>query len=234
MNTFNTSQSIGDIVTMMPKASEVFKRYRIDFCCGGKRPLSEAIAEQKLDEQEVLTELQRTYEEAQELASQANFGMMSLSDLADYIVNTHHVFDKRILSELGNLVATILRVHGPNHKELFKVHKLFSSLKTDLDQHFIKEEEILFPMIREYDRNPSKELIAKIKADIEETEDEHEAAGAILKELRQVTDDYRLPEDACGTYRVTYEKFRELEADIFQHIHLENNILFKQIERESN
>jgi regulator of cell morphogenesis and NO signaling len=229
MSIFNVSQSVGEIVSIMPKASEVFKEYNIDFCCGGNRSLKEAIGEQKLNELEVLGKLDRAYEEVRKFADQADFREMSPSELIDYIVNMHHAYVKKILPELSELTAKILRVHGPNHGDLFKVHKLFHSLKTELEQHLIKEEEILFPMIKEYDSGQSKGLPERITAVLMETEDEHESAGGVLKELRKITRDYKVPEDGCSTYCKTFDKLQELEADLFQHIHLENNILFKQL-----
>jgi regulator of cell morphogenesis and NO signaling len=234
MSTFNTAQSIGEIVSIMPKASEVFKEYNIDFCCGGSRPLAEAIKEQKLSEEEVLKKLDTAYEETKKCTSQVDFRKMSPTELIDYIVNTHHIFVKRILPELSELTTKILRVHGPNHEDLFKVHKLFHNLKTELEQHLIKEEEILFPMIKDYDKKPSSDLLDRIIKVMKETEDEHETAGGVIKELRKITSEYKLPEDACGTFSLTYERLKELEADLFQHIHLENNILFKQLGIEVN
>lgn len=154
---------------------------------------------------------------------------MSHSELIDYIVSTHHVFVKRILPELSELTTKILRVHGPSHSDLFKVHKLFHNLKTELEQHLIKEEEILFPMIKEYDEKSSAELLDRINTVMKETEDEHETAGGVLKELRKVTQEYNVPEDGCITYCKTFDKLQELEADLFQHIHLENNILFPRL-----
>lgn len=229
MNVFNSTQSIGEIVSIMPKAGEVFKEYKIDFCCGGHRPLGEAIKEQKLSETDVLEELDKAFEETQRYKNRVDFRNMSPTDLIDYIVSTHHGFLKKTLPELSELTATILRVHGPGHKELFKVHKLFHNLKTELEQHLIKEEEILFPMIKEYDGKPSRELLGKINEVMRETEDEHETAGGVLKELRTITAEYKVPEDGCSTFGRTYDKLQELEADLFQHIHLENNILFRQI-----
>jgi len=128
---------------------------------------------------------------------------------------------RKTLPRLSELTTKILRVHGSNHESLFRVHKLFHSLKAELEQHLIKEEEILFPVIREYDANPSSELLNKISAVMKETEDEHDAAGGILKELRKVTNDYSVPEDGCNTYRRAFDKLEELEADLFRHIHLE-------------
>lgn len=233
MSEFDVSQSIGEIVTLLPKASEVFREFSIDFCCGGHRPLADAIKEQKLDAEAVLAKLERAYEEAMKSADRTDFGRMTSSELIDYIVNTHHAYLKRNLPEISELATMILKVHGPNHSDLFKVHKLFHQLKTDLDQHLIKEEEMLFPMIKEYDEKPSPELRRKIEAVMKETEQEHETAGGVLKELRKITKEYEVPQDGCGTYRMTFDKLRELEADLFQHIHLENNILFRRLDIEA-
>lgn len=230
MNLINSNQSIGEIVSMLPKAGDVFKEYHIDFCCGGNRPLIDAIREQNLDEQAVMKKLSEAYEETRKLTNNVDFRTMPSSQLIDYIVNTHHIYLKTVLPELSDLTSTILRVHGPNHSELFKVHKLFHTLKTELEQHLIKEEAILFPMIKEYESSQSYELLKKIGDALKETEDEHETAGNVIKELRKITNDYSIPEDACGTYSRTFDKLKELEADLFQHIHLENNILFKRFE----
>lgn len=229
MKIFNTAQTIGEIVAILPKASEVFKKYNIDFCCGGNRPLSQAIIEQQLDGDALLQELDEAFEESSKYLNQTDFNNISRSELIDYIVNTHHVLTKRMLPELSELTTKILRVHGSNHEELFQVHRLFHTLKTELDQHLIKEEVILFPIIKEYDQNPSADLLLRIHEVMSETESEHETAGGVLKELRKITSGYRAPEDGCSTFSQTYEKLQELEADLFQHIHLENNILFKQL-----
>ncbi len=229
MKTFKTSQSIGEIVSIVPKASDIFKKYGIDFCCGGHRPLAEAIKEQNLDEGKILDELDAAYEQTMELSERSDYRTMPLADLIDHIVAAHHSYLKRTLPELSDLTTTILKVHGKNHPDLFRVHKLFHNLKMELDQHLIKEEEILFPMIKEYEASPSETLLKNISYVVRETEDEHEGAGDILKELRSVTDDYILPEDGCATYGKTLKGLQELEGDLFQHIHLENNILFVRL-----
>lgn len=224
---FNSNQTVGEIVAIMPKASEVFKHYKIDFCCGGNRKFSKVAEEQKLDEGEVLEKLQEAFEQISKVAKGVkNFREMSQYELIEYIEGTHHAYVKRVLPELSELTTKIMRVHGLNHEVLFRVHKLFSTLRAELEQHLIKEEEILFPLIKEYDRKPSAQSFEKIKQVMKETEDEHEAAGDILKELRKITEDYNVPEDGCNTYAIAFKTLEELEADLFQHIHLENNILF--------
>ena len=226
MSIFNRNQRIGEVVSILPQASEILKEYKIDFCCGGHRPLSEAITEQGLDEKEVLEKLDKAYEERRLLNNKVDYRELSDSDLIDYIVSKHHAFLNKALPEISELTSTILRVHGPSHRDLFQVHKLFHNLKMELEQHLIKEEEILFPMIKKYEKDPSDELYKNFKEVTLETEEEHDGAGDILKELRRITSDYTVPEDGCGTYRRTFERLIELESDLFEHIHLENNILF--------
>lgn len=228
MITLDKNQMIGDIVAIHPKSSEVFKKYNIDFCCGGNRPLNEVLKEQNLDEKEILNKLNEVLEEANKIEKVSDFRAMKSSDLIDYIVRTHHAFLKKILPELSELTSKILRVHGPNHSELFKVHKLFNNLKTELDSHLIKEEEILFPLIKKYETEKSEGILKEIKRVMKETEDEHEGAGNVLKELRKVTENYQIPEDGCTTFGLTYNKLQQVESDLFEHIHLENNILFKR------
>jgi regulator of cell morphogenesis and NO signaling len=229
MNKFTGTQSIGSIVSVMPKAGDIFKEYRIDFCCGGNRSLQEAIEEQGLNADEVLGRLEQAYAEMNKAGSgQIDFKSMTPGKLIDHIVNTHHSYLRTELPLISEYVNTILRVHGNNHGDvLFKVHKLFHSLKADLEQHLVKEEQILFPLIKDYNENPSVPMVDKIASVIRELEDEHEGAGDILKELREITGNYTVPEDGCRTYRITFQKLEELESDLFQHIHLENNILFK-------
>lgn len=227
---FQATDQIGAIVAALPKAGEVFSRHQIDFCCGGQRQLSAALAEQGLEPEPLLAELDQAFAEAEELKQPGkDWRVASLRDLLDHIVNTHHAYLNTSLPELGQLTTTILRVHGQNHRELAKVHRLFHTLKLDLEQHLITEEEEVFPLIREYEQSGSeqarKEAIARIAA----LESEHVGAGDILKELRRITADYTVPSDGCGTFQRTYDLLQELESDLFRHIHLENNILHERL-----
>ncbi len=234
MTQFNTSQRIGDIVAIFPKGSEVFKKFNIDFCCGGNRPLAEAIQEQGLDADDVIKKLEEAYSQSKELAGEVDFLKMESGKLVEYIVNTHHAYLNRVLPEIGRLAAKVLRAHGSNHQELFRVHKLFNSLRTELEEHLIKEEELLFPLLKQYEEAASETILLNINTVMSETEDEHEGAGEILKELRKITADYSVPADGCRTFELMYTLLQELEGDLFQHIHLENNILFKRFETVGN
>lgn len=230
MSTFHSSQKIGEIVTKFPKSADVLKEYRIDFCCGGDRTLLTAIKEQSLSEPEVLDRINNLYEEFKNMESEdKNWEEAPFSELVDHIVNVHHAYLQVELPKISELTAKILRVHGEHHPELSKVYKLFHSLKMELEQHVIKEETIQYPAIKEYEKNKTKAALDKAVNITKELEDEHVGAGDILKKLRKVTNDYTVPEDGCNSYRLTYVKLMELEADTFQHIHLENNILFPRL-----
>ena len=230
MEQIKINQKLGEIVTMLPNASEIFKNAQIDFCCGGHRTLKEAVSEKGLDQEVLLNQLNAAYQKFIEKAEGEIPATASDIDLIDSYIMPHHVFTKQILPEISELAGTILRVHGANHRELFTIHKWVRNLEADLEQHLIKEETILFPAIKEYALNPDENKLRQVMEQINETEDEHDTAGAILKELRVITNEYSVPDDGCATYDLTYELIQRLESDLFEHIHLENNILFNRFE----
>jgi regulator of cell morphogenesis and NO signaling len=231
MDEIQSSEKIGDIVARFPKAGDIFTEYSIDFCCGGNRPLIEAIKEQNLDEKEVLGTLRKIYQKTLgQDHKDTDWRQASTSKLIDHILNTHHVYMRRELPQLSDLSTTILRVHGASHGELSQVHRLFHNLKLEIDQHLIKEEEIVFPLLKDYAENPSSSKLTKIVDLNGELRKEHDGAGDVVKELRKVTDHYSVPSDGCPTYIMTYTKLEDMESNLFQHIHLENNILFPRLE----
>ncbi|PDZ11088.1 iron-sulfur cluster repair di-iron protein [Bacillus pseudomycoides] len=224
---FTEDSVIGDIVTQFPKASDLFKSYRIDFCCGGNRPIIDAINERNLSSEEILTKLNTLYHETKQLnESEIDWKTASYSELIDYIVNKHHRYLNEELPLLSPYVTKVLRVHGAGQPHLAQIHKLFHELKTELEQHLIKEETEDFPLILAFEQNPTDENYMKLRKVVDESENEHNHAGDIIKELRKVTNDFTPPVGACGTYRLVYQRLEALESDLFEHIHLENNVLF--------
>ena len=227
---FKGNELIGDVVAKLPKAAEIFKEYKIDFCCGGNRPLDEVIQQQSLEQKEIIEMLNLAYEEMiNSFNEKTSFTEMGYSQLIDYILNTHHEYLNKEMPKLRSLVTKILRVHGLLHPELARVHRLFHDLEVELEQHMIKEEEILFPLVKAYDINSSKKLLEEIYRVNNELEAEHEGAGGILKELRDITEGFSAPAGSCTSYQLTYKGLEALEWDLFQHIHLENNILFPRL-----
>lgn len=151
----------------------------------------------------------------------------SYTDLVNEIVNTYHKYFQREMPEISKLTSTILRVHGREHRELRIVHRLFNNTKTILEEILIIKEVDIFPYIKMYDRKPSKELLNKILYNINELEKEYREIENKLKELRQVTNNYTAPEDACNTYDKTFEKLEEFENNIMENIYLEKDLFSK-------
>lgn len=225
MNYNDKNATIGGVVVTIPQATQIFNEFGIDFCCGGHRLLAEVIQEQGVNEQELFARLEQAQEERRSgyQNKENDFEEMSPAVLSAYIEDTHHGYLRQAMPEISELLNTILRVHGKNHRELFKVYQLYGQLKTDLEQHLLKEETILFPVL-EHAADNRKEVVELT----EEIITEHEGAGEILRELRHITGDYKLPADACNTFKKAYSMLEEMEHDLHQHIHLENNILLQE------
>ena len=153
----------------------------------------------------------------------------SYSQLINHIVNRHHKYLQAELPVLSEFVAKVYRVHGSRHPELAEINRRFHEMKLELDEHLIAEEELLFPLLLAYGENPTEDRRMRAMARVDELESDHRSVGDILRELRELTSDYTLPEGACKTYQLTYLKLQELESDLFEHIHLENNILFPRV-----
>ncbi|MFS0725693.1 iron-sulfur cluster repair di-iron protein [Paenibacillus sp. 1P07SE] len=228
---FTGEEKVGAIVTEFPGASNLFKEVRIDFCCGGDISLREAAARKKLDEPVLLQRLNDSYERAKLRAEpgKTDWKKASISQLIDHIVQRHHKYLQAELPLLSEFVTKVFRVHGVHQPELAQVHKRFHEMKLELDQHLIQEEELLFPLLLAYGEDPTADRRYRAVLRIRELEADHQGVGDILKELRELTRDYTLPQGACKTYTLTYHKLAELESDLFEHIHLENNILFARL-----
>jgi regulator of cell morphogenesis and NO signaling len=229
---FTEQSIIGDIVAQFPKASDIFKAYKIDFCCSGQRPLKEAIQERNLDGKAILEQLNTLYAQSLE-KDEKNWSEASYSELIDHIIQKHHRYLSEELPNLSPYVTKVLRVHGAHHPHLAQIHKLFNELKTELEQHTIKEETHAFPLILQFEETPTPENREMMKQAIRELINEHDVAGDIIKTIREITNDFTPPEDACRTYRLVYNRLEALEEDLFEHIHLENNILFPRVLHET-
>ncbi|WP_127580054.1 iron-sulfur cluster repair di-iron protein [Paenibacillus koleovorans] len=231
---FSGEEKIGSIVSVFPGASHLFKEVQIDFCCGGDRSLLEAIRQKNRDEHEILRRLNESFAEMKNKAEQGGTDWREepIADLIDYIVNHHHAYLRKELPLLSEFITKVLRVHGGDHIELSLLHKRFHQMKIELDQHLIAEEEALFPLLKQYASRPVPEKHEQVIKSLRELETDHSAVGYYLREMRTITNGYALPPEACRTYTVAFHKLVELESDLFQHIHLENNILFPRIENQ--
>ncbi|WP_462408966.1 iron-sulfur cluster repair di-iron protein [Neobacillus sp. Marseille-QA0830] len=223
---FSETTLVKDIVNELPKTSDVFKRNRIDFCCGGNIPLSEAAAQNSLDLKVLLDELKVVYEKNENGEKDVEIWTQSDSNtIIEHVIANYHRVSEEELTMLSPYVTKVSRVHGSNHPELLKVYELYYEFKKELLEHMAKEEAVVFPLIRKLADNTIEDRDQAINLIIE-LEKEHDHAGEILRQIRAVTSDFALPHDACNTYRLVYNRLEELEALTFMHVHLENNILF--------
>ena len=232
----NGNQSLGEIVSIFPGAAETFNKYKIDYCCGGHDTLAEALKEIALENYEIIEELNTEYEKFITTNSEyKDWREEKPSILIRHILQTHHEFTKKELKEIDTLLFKVLKVHFQHHsEELLKVHKYFGILKTDLEEHLIKEEEHLFPLIENFEIINDDRVLSEIHQVIKETEEEHDAAGNILKELEKITRDFNAPEGACTSFKLVYTKLHDLEKDLFIHIYLENSVLFNMLKQKNN
>ncbi|MBN1300640.1 MAG: iron-sulfur cluster repair di-iron protein [Melioribacteraceae bacterium] len=229
-NNIDLNLTVGDTVKNNYKTAGVFKKYKIDFCCGGNKTIGEVCSDKNINVDEFTAALSETANQSHD--SIHNYNDWETDFLVKYIINVHHKSVKDNIPGLIEYTSKIADVHGERHPELLKVAELFGEISQELEHHLMKEEQILFPYILELHdsaRNnlqPEPSPFGTVHNPIAMMIAEHENAGNLLKEIREITSDYTLPDDACNTYAVTYKKLDEFENDLHLHIHLENNILF--------
>jgi regulator of cell morphogenesis and NO signaling len=224
--------SIGEIVAADFRAASIFREAGIDFCCGGKKSIKETCSEKGIDPEE----LDRKLNEMQNAACDPthNFIEWDLGFLCDYIVNTHHRFVLKSMPELVQYTEKLNSVHGDRHPELAEVTSLFSDINRELLQHMKNEEEVLFPAIKDQLRTGSAVSKATIISEIARLSGEHDFAGDAMDKINTITNGYKVPDDGCNTYHVTYKLLHQFEDDLHVHVHLENNIVFPKAIKAAN
>jgi regulator of cell morphogenesis and NO signaling len=216
----------------------VFEEYGIDFCCGGRKSLTEACAVAGADEKAVAVKLTTLLDGPQSADDPAK---LSLPDLVNYILDEHHEFTRTEMLRLTGLMEKVAWKHSDKHPEVLELKENFAALTNDLVGHMRKEEMMLFPYIHDLVRAKARSLIplvpvfGTVSHPIKMMQFEHEEAGNILQKMRSLTNDFSAPGDACPSFKALYAGLDELEKDLHQHIHLENNVLFpKAVELEES
>jgi len=226
--TFDPQTRIGDIVLDFPATMRAFEALNVDYCCGGHRSLADACAHAGKDLPEVLARLAEVEASAPASSDPGNWQSAPLAELIAHIEATHHAFTRSELARVAPLMEKVLQVHGEHHPELARIAQCFAAMDSELAPHLDKEEQILFPFVRNLEagkRSPDC-CFGTVQNPIRAMQNEHEQVGDILRELRDLTHDYTAPEDACGSYRSLYLGLRNLEEDLHLHIYLESHILF--------
>jgi regulator of cell morphogenesis and NO signaling len=239
-----SNRTVRDVVLQLPQATSVFEKLKIDYCCGGDKPLGEACANAGVK----VENLERMLAEAGKAEVQGNgtidsqkrdFRRATLAELISHILDKHHVYTKDEMARLEVLFVKVIGAHGANHPELERLGSLFQELCADLKPHMFKEEQILFPYIVGMEKSALQNRPApiapfgKVGNPIRMMMMEHDTAGGLLRELREISSNYTVPADGCISYQTLYQALEAFESDLHQHIHLENNILFpRAIEME--
>jgi regulator of cell morphogenesis and NO signaling len=218
--------TLAAIVNADPRAARILERHQLDYCCGGGRSLEEACAARGIDPATVRAEL-----DAEPEPQPADWATMDPDALVDHLEATHHRYLHDELPRLAALATKVADAHGDRHPELHDLRHAFAALRADLEPHLAKEEQVLFPMIRQLAEaavapsfhcgslaNPIGVMLL-----------EHDRAGDLLAALRTITGDYRPPADGCRSYQELYRGLEALEADTHLHVHKENNVLFPAV-----
>ncbi len=232
---FTHQTKLKEIINDNPHMVELFNDLGLDYCCGGGDSLGKVAKEKNLDLHRFIALLENKHESVKKIGSAkadsiAEFKQYSMEEMIDSLQMTHHHDERKLLKEIDDLLNKILLVHYQSHSEkLLPLHKLFGTLKTELEAHFAKEEKLLFPLMLE-NPNASPEVIAQVKV----LEREHDVAGDVIKEMQNLTDNFTPPEDSCYTYQKTYQLLNTLVQDIFMHVYKENSILIPLFEKQAN
>jgi len=230
-------KTVASIVTGNIKTADVFKKYGIDFCCGGEVSIKKVCSKKGID----YIALEKDLEAVDSVSKAFNYDTWKLDFLIDHIVNIHHTYVEESTAILLQYANKVAMVHGGHHNEVVKINELFKEVAAELATHMKKEELVLFPYIKkllkakEEGVTPDLPHFGTVNNPINVMQNEHESAGDIFKEIAVLTNNYTAPEGACNTFKALYSKLQEFEVDLHQHIHLENNVLFPkaiQLEKE--
>ena len=227
-----TEKTVRELALENPHATRVFEKLGIDYCCGGGESLEEACRNRNLRVSQVMDSLEAAAQVFRSAREEKDWQWEPLADLIAHINHTHHKFVREEIARLNPLFQKVCSVHGKNHSELLHIQAIFDGLGQELTMHMMKEEMVLFPYVLRLEeaaiaKEPSlPPPFGTVENPVAMMRHEHDSAGGALRAMRKASGDYHAPDDACVSYKTLYQALTEFEADLHQHIHLENNILF--------
>src|SRR5579863_6239067 len=234
----NRESKVKDIVTLNPGAVRVLEQAGVDYCCGGDNSLHDACAQADVSSDEILARLAHTTDQL--TPEDVDWLLAPLCALAQQIRQKHHRYVREAIPRIRELAKKVIAKHGSNHPELASIESDFLALGREMISHMQKEEQILFPYIEAVEKAAASHglieppFFATVKNPIQVMMKEHDSAGELMKQIRKSSSQYAVPPDACASFRLLYKELHEFEADLHEHVHLENNILFpRAVEMES-
>ena len=224
-----SKHTLASIVTGDHRVVPVLEKYNLDYCCRGKTTLADACSEKKLQLDHIESELEYVMQGFREKSMP--FNEMSAEHLVNHILVRHHYYVKQAMPLIYMHLEKVSKKHGDFFPYMNTVFSLFGELQDEMNLHMQKEEMVLFPMIIDLERKyKQKNLSGIVKNDISGSvsvlESEHQQAGDILYQIRELTNQYSIPQGTCTTFKITLNELKEFEDDLHEHVHLENNILF--------
>jgi regulator of cell morphogenesis and NO signaling len=231
MQAIGSEKTVGELAAERSAAARLFEKLGIDYCCAGRKTLDEACNAAGLPLEQVRKSLDSALN-APSPADERDWNSTPLADLIAHIRNTHHQFTRTEIVRLNFLFGKVVAARGTNHPELADMQSVFAALAQEFSMHLMKEEMMLFPYIERMEEAILEHApilpapFGTVQNPVSMMMHEHDGAGEALREMRRAGKGYAAPEDACATYRALYAALAEFEADLHQHIHLENNILF--------
>ncbi len=223
--TIDITTSLGSLVTADPRRARILEGLGLDYCCNGHRSLLEATDAAGLAVADVAAALDLPGV----APAQAIIGEHANSAYAHDIVDSHHAYMWEEMPRLQALVNKVLTAHGALHPELALVHETYTQAIAALDPHMTQEERIVFPAISRMEKSQASAMGTSLAEPIQQLRDEHEVVGSLFKQIRTLTDGYAVPEGACNSYRAMLTGLEEMELDLHEHIHKENNVLFPRV-----
>ncbi len=235
---FNSENKVKEIALSNPAARQVLEGTGADHCCGGEKSLHQACLHADVPPEEILKRLQENSKHVK--AGEENWTSAPLSDLTNHIRERHHRYVRDFIARVQPLLAKVIAKWGNNHAELAEIQNFFGEVSREMTMHMRKEEQVLFPYIEAVERaaggNGSVEppFFQTVRNPIQAMMREHDDAGELVRQIRAASSEYAAPADACTSYKALYQELREFEADLRQHVHLENDILFpRAVEMEA-
>ena len=216
---------VADVVTDYPKSADIFRNVGIDFCCGGQESIASAVNHKpNIDLNSLLNKLNHI--DNTEGNSTINPKFLNVESLIQYIQSAYHETLKEEFKNLTPYMTKLSKVHGPSHPYLLKLQDLYREFRDSMLDHIRKEDEEDFPKLIQYSQGQD---VQNIKIILEDLINDHEDTGQLLNVMNQLTSDYQAPEEACGTWKLVYQRLQNIERQTHQHVHLENHVLFKKV-----
>jgi regulator of cell morphogenesis and NO signaling len=226
LDVLTSENSVGQWAACSPAAARTLADIGLDICCGGKRTLVDACREKNMNPADVEKKVMAAHA-ARQNDKEIDPAQMSIQALTEDIVGTHHAYLRQALPRIEFWIEKMVKAHGDKNPSFAELLEVFKDLHVEMQSHMNKEENVLFPMAAAMERGvrPAMNLMFPVTC----MEQDHQEAGLALARIKELTNNFSPPSNACTTWRAAFSALAELDADMHRHVHKENNVLFPRI-----